>query len=131
MVDARTVGELASIKKATPDTPRWFKPFVDADLHVVFEPPKPVLRAHPFQCVDWFNRHNPDCAGSLSEQCADQERDLEPAVRAIRARVTAQAGELAMDPLPALCNEAESPALYAGCPLIFDADHASPYGNLE
>jgi len=99
-------------------------------VHVVFELPKPVLRAHPFRCVDWFNRNNPDCAGGLSERRADQERFRAPVVQAINTLVAAHPGMLAWDPLPLLCNEAECPALRAGRPLFFDADHVSPYGNL-
>jgi len=129
-VYARTPAELASIKKAAQDAPRWFTPFLDAGLQVVFELPKPVLRAHPFQCVDWFNRNNPDCAGGLSERRADQERYRGPVVQAINTLVAAHPGMLAWDPLPLLCNEAECPALRAGRPLFFDADHVSPYGNL-
>lgn len=129
-VYARTPAELASIQKAAQDAPRWFTPFLDAGLHVVFELPKPVLRAHPFQCVDWFNRNNPDCAGGLSERRTDQERYRGPVVQAINTLVAAHPGMLAWDPLPVLCNEAECPALRAGRPLFFDADHVSPYGNL-
>lgn len=127
---ARTAGELASIKAAAKDAPRWFTPFVDAGLHVALELPKPVLRAHPFQCVDWFNRHNPDCAGGLSERRADQERYREPVVQAIRALVAAHPGLSEWDPLPVLCDELECHALRSGRPLLFDADHLSPYGNL-
>ena len=129
-VYARSARELDSIRNAARDAPRWFLPFVDAGLHVVFELPKPVLRAHPFHCVDWFNRHNPDCAGGLSERRADQERYREPVVEAIRALVAAHTGLSTWDPLPDLCDVALCNAMHSGRPLYFDGDHVSPYGNL-
>jgi peptidoglycan/LPS O-acetylase OafA/YrhL len=127
---ARSPAELAGIERALQDAPRWFTPFLDAGLRVVFELPKPILRAHPFQCVDWFNRNNPDCAGGLSERRADQERYRAPVVDAIQRLVAAYPGVSAWDPLPALCDANQCNALVGGRPLFFDADHVSPYANL-
>src|SRR5438034_626021 len=69
----RTSKELQSIEQARRDAPDWFVPFQQAGLHVIFEAPKPVFRAHPFYCVDVYNRNNPDCRGGLTELRADQE----------------------------------------------------------
>ena len=97
----RSAAELAATRLAAEDAPRWITPFLDAGLRVMFEMPKPILRAHPFQCVDWFNRHNPHCAGGLSELRVDQERYRAPVVDAIDALVAAHPGVAAWDPLPA------------------------------
>lgn len=129
-VYARSASELEATGKATQDAPRWFTPFLNAGLRVVFEMPKPILRAHPFQCVDWFNRNNPDCVGGLSERRADQERYRAPVVDAIRQLAASHPGVSTWDPLPVLCDEDRCNALDRGRPLFFDGDHVSPYGNL-
>jgi hypothetical protein len=128
-VYARTPDELHSIDEAARDAPDWFVPFLDAGLHVVFELPKPVLGSHPFQCVDWFNRSNPVCAGGLSEKRSDQERYRAPVVVAL-ARLRAQhRGVTVWDPLPVLCDEMNCNALRGARPLFFDGDHVSPYAT--
>jgi peptidoglycan/LPS O-acetylase OafA/YrhL len=129
-VYTRSAAELAGIDLAAQDAPRWFTPFLDAGLRVVFEMPKPILASHPFQCVDWFNRNNPDCAGGLSERRVDQERYRAPVVEAIDRLVATHPGLSAWDPLPALCDGSHCNALVGGRPLFFDGDHISPYGNL-
>ena len=129
-VYGHTPEELGAMQRAVLDAPRWFVPFLKAGLHVVFELPKPVLRAHPYQCVDWFNRNNPDCAGGLSERRTDQERYRQPVVNGIRELVAAHAGVTEWDPLPRMCDDMSCPAMRGGHPLFFDGDHVSPYGNL-
>jgi hypothetical protein len=37
------------------------RPLADKGVQVVFEAPKPIFRAPPFRCSDWFNRSNPIC----------------------------------------------------------------------
>jgi peptidoglycan/LPS O-acetylase OafA/YrhL len=129
-VYARTADELRSIEMAAADAPRWFAPFLDAGLLVVFELPKPVLRSHPFQCVDWFNRGNPLCAAGSSERRENQERYRAPIVQALRRLAQTHAEVSLWDPLPELCDDERCSALAHGRPLFFDADHVSPYGNL-
>ncbi len=129
-VYSRSDKELTAMRAAELDAPRWILPFLDAGLHVLFELPKPVLRAHPFQCVDWFNRNNPDCAGGLSESRSDMERYRKPIVDAINRIAATYRGISTWDPLPILCVAESCNALEKGRPLYFDADHLSPYGNL-
>lgn len=128
-VYARSAEELRGIADAALDAPRWFVPMLDAGLKVVFELPKPVLRAHPFQCVDWFNRNNPLCADGLGERRDDQERYRAPVVHAIRALAEAHPGVSWWDPLPELCDATRCDAIVGGRPTYFDGDHVSPYGN--
>ncbi len=127
---ARSGAELAAIREAAADARRWITPFLDAGLNVVFEAPKPILRAHPFRCIDWFNRENPDCAAGLSEDRLDQERFRQPIVDAINQLVASYAGVSIWDPLPTLCNPKTCNAVEHGRPLFFDADHVTPYANL-
>lgn len=129
-VYARTPAERRLADLAVAQAPRWFEPFVAAGLRVVFELPKPVFSAHPFQCVDVFTRSNPVCAAGLSEPREAQDRLRAPAVDAIRHWSASYPGVSAWDPLPWLCDPDTCSALRGGRPLFFDGDHLSPYGNL-
>jgi hypothetical protein len=99
-------------------------------LRVVFEAPPPVFRAHPFSCVDGFNRNNPDCSGGLVERRADQQAYRAPIVDSLADLVRRHPGLRVWDPLPLLCDASACRALVGGRPLYFDGDHISPYGNL-
>jgi peptidoglycan/LPS O-acetylase OafA/YrhL len=127
---ARTPSELAGVSVASKDASLWVSPLLDAGLKVIFELPKPLFRVHPFQCVDWFNRHHPDCRPGLEESRQDQERYRAPTVDAIRALAANGEGIILWDPLPDLCDTQTCSALQNGRPLFFDGDHLSPYGNL-
>ncbi|MFP5396840.1 MAG: acyltransferase family protein [Gammaproteobacteria bacterium] len=126
----RSASDTARTRAAAADAWTWITPFLDAGLHVVFELPKPVFRAHAFQCLDWFNRDNPDCRFGLDERRDDQERYRAPVVDALRGLAAAHPRIHLWDPLPHLCESAACSALRDGRPLFFDADHVSPYGNL-
>lgn len=127
---ARSASDAAQTREAAADAWSWVRPFLDADLHVVFELPKPVFRAHAFQCVDWFNRHHPDCRLGLTERREDQERYRAPVVEALHRMAAAHPRIHLWDPLPQLCDPVACSAMRSGRPLFFDADHVSPYGNL-
>lgn len=129
-VYARTSTELAGVKAAASDAPRWILPLLDAGLKVIFELPKPIFRVHPFQCVDWFNKRHPDCSPGITERRADQERYRAPAVEAGQDLASKHAGIIVWDPLPDLCEQDTCSALRGARPLFFDGDHLSPYGNL-
>lgn len=129
-VYARTPQERAATAVAAADAPRWIVPLTAAGLRVVIELPKPLLRAHPFMCVDAFNRGNPLCRDGLVEAVADQERLRAPVVQALQRLRDADPGVQLWDPFLHLCAEGRCPAMRDGRPLFFDADHLSPYGNL-
>lgn len=126
----RSAQEVARTRAAAADAWAWIGPFLDAGMHVVFELPKPVFRAHAFQCVDWFNRHNPDCRFGLVERREDQERYRAPVVDALQDLAKAHPRVHNWDPLPRLCGAATCSAMWGDRPLFFDGDHVSPYGNL-
>jgi peptidoglycan/LPS O-acetylase OafA/YrhL len=127
---ALTAAERDGLARAREDAPRWIVPFLAAGLKVVLEAPKPVFRAHPFACVEWWQRRNPECAAPLEERRADLERYRAPVMDALRALADEHPGVRLWDPLPSLCDGTTCAALRAGRPLFFDADHLSPYGNL-
>lgn len=127
---ARSASDISRTRDAAADARSWITPYLDAGLHVVFELPKPVFRAHAFQCVDWFNRNNPDCRFGLAERREDQERYRAPVAAALQGLAASHPRIHAWDPLPQLCTATSCGALQDGRPLYFDGDHISPYGNL-
>jgi hypothetical protein len=126
----RTEQELGALTRAMSDAPRWIEPLVAAKLRVVLEAPKPLFRAHPFACVEWWNRWNPECSAGLDERRPDLERYRAPVMDALRYLAARYPGVTLWDPLQVLCGEAVCSAMHAGRPLFFDGDHLSPYGNL-
>ena len=126
----RTEQELVALRRATSDAHRWIEPLVAAGARVVLEAPKPVFRAHPFACVEWWNRWNPECSAGLEERRLDLERYRAPVMNALKDLAATYPGVTIWDPMQALCGEAVCSAMQAGRPLFFDGDHLSPYGNL-
>lgn len=126
----RTPAELTEIAAATRDSQRWIDSLINAGARVVVTLPLPIFRVHPFQCVDWFNRHHPDCEAGLVEQRADQERYRAPTISAIRKATMNRTEVSIWDPFPELCELDVCSALRGGRPLFFDGDHLSPYANL-
>lgn len=105
------------------------QPLLDRGVQVVIEAPKPVFRAAPFRCADWFNRMNPYCApGFRVERATIEARRARP-LAAITAYAAVTPGVSVWDPLPVLCPDAVCSAFRDGRPLYFDADHLSQYGN--
>ena len=97
-------------------------------LHVILDAPRPVFRAPPFRCSDWFNRSNPACrAGfSMSRQILLEHR--EPIMVALR-KLESSLGVHVWDPFPILCPGAACSAFDGNKPLFFDADHLSGHGG--
>lgn len=98
-------------------------------VRVVIDAPLPLFKAGAYRCSDWFNRHNPACAGGLSMPRADLDRLLAPQM-ALLAELAAQYPSLTVwDPLPLLCGPQTCSAVEEGEPLFFDNDHLSGHGN--
>ena len=116
-------------RHAEDDAIALLQPLADRGLHLVLEAPKPVLRAPPFRCADWFNAGNPICRPGLTITREDIERYRSPVLDSF-ARMTARMPALGIwDPLPILCPAAVCEASMDGRPLYFDGDHLSAYGN--
>jgi len=121
---------LQSVVKATLDARQWFEPFERADLHVMFELPKPIFRSPPFRCVDFFNKLNPQCLNGLSEKRSKLEAFRAPIVEAIKNLAVQHPTVVTWDPFIVLCSKEYCNAIQEGHPLFFDADHISAYANL-
>jgi peptidoglycan/LPS O-acetylase OafA/YrhL len=105
-------------------------PFVARGVRIVFEAPKPILRASPFRCVDWFNKDNPVCSPGLTIRRSELERYREPVMDAFAEIAKRVDGVSVWDPFPLLCpDEICSAATPDGHPLFYDGDHPSGYAN--
>ncbi|NIK50506.1 acyltransferase family protein [Xanthomonas arboricola] len=96
---------------------------------LVFEAPKPVLRAPPYRCSDWFNRGNAICANGMQIGRKAMEDYRAPALDGLRRIASGLGGASIWDPLPSLCDAQVCAPTRQGRPLFFDADHLSGYGN--
>jgi peptidoglycan/LPS O-acetylase OafA/YrhL len=105
------------------------KPLSDAGMQLILEAPKPVLKAPPFRCSDWFNRSNPICQKGLVVQRSEAEQHREVAMR----RILVVAGHLpaadVWDPLPMLCPNGACGSPNEREPMLFDGDHISGFAN--
>lgn len=124
----RHPARIAERKQALEEAARFIEKLQAMQLHVILDAPKPLFRAPPFRCLDWFNRSNPDCSAGFE---ISRELLLE-----IRAPVMASLGELershgvyVWDPFPTLCPDAKCSALHGRRPVFFDTDHLSGYGG--
>ncbi|MBO9874238.1 MULTISPECIES: acyltransferase family protein [Xanthomonas] len=118
---ARSAGETAAVA--------LLQPLAQRGVRIVFEAPKPVLRAPPYRCSDWFNRGNPICAHGIPIPRATMERYRAPVLQSLQ-RIAAQLPHASVwDPLPLLCDAQQCTGFGDGRPLFFDADHLSGYGN--
>ncbi|RZL03507.1 MAG: acyltransferase [Rubrivivax sp.] len=105
------------------------KPLSDKGVHVAFEAPKPIFKAPPFRCSDWFNSSNPVCEDGFAMP-KDQEIAMRQPVMKLMERITANLpGSSIWDPLPVLCPKSPCSSYQGKLPLFFDGDHLSGYGN--
>jgi peptidoglycan/LPS O-acetylase OafA/YrhL len=100
-----------------------------AGLTVVLEAPKPVLRAPPFRCSDWFNSGNPICQGGSAIDRDELLRRRQPVMDAIAELQRRHPRLVVWDPFPVLCPDSTCQAFDHGLPIFFDGDHLSGHGN--
>jgi peptidoglycan/LPS O-acetylase OafA/YrhL len=98
-------------------------------VHIVFEGPKPLFKAPPFRCADWFNRSNPICAPGFSMPRTVLDAFREPVLQSFAEIARKVPGVSVWDPYPILCPEQECSAWRDEKPLFLDGDHISGYGN--
>lgn len=119
----------AGRKQVVDETVLLLREFTSRGVHVVFEAPKPLFKAPPFRCADWFNRNNPICAQGL-EMPRQQLQDYRQPVLTAFAEIQQQLPGIGIwDPFPTLCPVEPCSAWHAARPLFLDADHISGYGN--
>ncbi|MDR6674797.1 acyltransferase family protein [Xanthomonas sp. 1678] len=105
------------------------QPLAQRGVRIVFEAPKPLLRAPPYRCSDWFNRGNAICARGTQIPRATMESYRAPVLQSLQ-RIAARLPHASVwDPLPELCEPTRCAGMRDGRPLFFDADHLSGYGN--
>ena len=129
---AMSGAEAAQLRAAAVDEAvALLRPLLDKGVHVVFEAPKPIFRAPPFRCSDWFNRSNPVCEPGFEMNRADLLAYRQPVMQSYAAIASQVDGLLVWDPFPILCPGEPCRARVEGTPLFFDGDHVSGYGNMR
>ena len=124
-----TPGMRAMYQKALAEGDGILRRLESKSVKVVLEAPKPLFKAMPYRCADWFNASNPACSAGMEMPRAYIEDFRAPIMESIAA-LQAQHPELIVwDPLPVLCPTAVCSAFADGKPLFFDSDHLSAYGN--
>ncbi|MHC8413579.1 acyltransferase family protein [Pseudomonas sp. Hz4] len=100
-----------------------------ARVQVLIDAPKPLFKAPPYRCSDWFNQMNPICKPGFTME-REQLEQLRAPQMALIDRLTRQYPMLQVwDPLPLLCPGRTCSAFDDDKPLFRDADHLSGYGN--
>lgn len=106
------------------------RPLMERGVFVVIDAPKPIFRAPPFRCSDWFNRYNPICAGGFEVERRFMEDYRRPVVETLHRIAQKHPNVRLWDPLPELCSPARCAALNTdGQPLFSDGDHLTALGN--
>ncbi len=100
-----------------------------AGLKVLIDLPKPIFKAPPFRCSDWFNQSNPICKAGMSIERQFLLEHRQSVVQSIQILKARHANVFVWDPFPVLCQGEICSAFNGNKPLFFDGDHLSGYGN--
>lgn len=98
-------------------------------VHLLIDAPKPVFRAPPFRCADWFNAANPVCERGLTITREELQPFLDPVKKGMDKLASAFPQMVVWDPFPVLCPDEVCHAFDGDKPMFFDADHLSAHGN--
>jgi hypothetical protein len=99
-------------------------------FHVLIDAPKPIFKAPPFRCSDWFNGSNPICEPGFEVTRDELLQRRRPAMDAIRKLQQEEPADVVWDPFPYLCQHSTCSAFDGEKPIFFDGDHLTNYGNL-
>ncbi|KAF1307432.1 acyltransferase family protein [Pseudomonas putida] len=116
--------------RAVIDAVATLKAFAGNGVQIVFEGPKPLFRAPPFRCADWFNHENPICRPGFSVSRDLLESFRKPVLQSYAKMIEQLPGASVWDPFPVLCPGRECDAYRDGKPLFLDGDHLSGNGNM-
>ena len=100
-----------------------------ASLIVVMDLPRPVFKAPPFRCSDWFNSDNPDCAGGVTMDRGFLLEFRQPVMESFDRVMRDHPKLVVWDTFPILCPSEVCRAFDGKMPLFFDGDHLSAHGN--
>ena len=98
-------------------------------FRIILDAPKPVYRAPPFRCSDWFNKDNSVCAPGFFVSSAELRKIDEPVLRNLESLKDTTPGLHIWDPFPVLCPGEICSAFRGDVPLFLDQDHLSGHGN--
>ena len=120
----------AGRERAVIDAVATLKTFAENGVQIVFEGPKPLFRAPPFRCADWFNHDNPICRPGFNVSRDLLESFRKPVLQSYAKMINQLPGSSVWDPFPVLCPGRECNAYRDGKPLFLDGDHLSGNGNM-
>lgn len=119
-----------NMEAARTDAERLLKRLQAAQLNILIDAPKPVFKAAPNRCSDWFNRMNPVCAPGLTMARDQLERLRAPQMQLLQQLEARYPALHTWDPLPLLCAGPTCSAYDDNAkPLFFDSNHLSGHGN--
>ncbi|HDM8356028.1 TPA: acyltransferase family protein [Yersinia enterocolitica] len=107
------------------------KEFADKGVRIVFEAPKPLFKAPPFRCADWFNKDNLICKPGFEMSRKTLEEFRAPVLQGYANIASRLPGVEVWDPFPTLCPSETCSAFDGAEPLFMDGDHLSGHGNMK
>ena len=90
-------------KSIVKETAEIIKRFENKGVHVLIDAPKPIFRAPPFRCSDWFNKSNPICQQGLSVKRDFLLKFREPVMQSLKELGHQLPKLIIWDPFPLLC----------------------------
>lgn len=105
------------------------KVLLQLPVTIIIDAPKPILKAPPFRCSDWFNRSNPIGAPGLSISRTELEAHRAPIMSSLAELQQRFPDIVIWDPFPILCPGETLGAFDGEKPLFFDGDHISGHAN--
>ena len=97
-------------------------------LNVLIDAPKPIFRAPPFRCADWFNRSNPICEPGFTISRELLSKLREPVMESLQSLHRLH-NVFLWDPFPVLCSGIVCSAFDGKKPVFSDGDHLSNHGQ--
>lgn len=128
MARAQSPARIAEREQALQQAEAFVRRCHELGLTVLIDAPKPIFKAPPFRCADWYNRHNPICAPGFAVDRELLIRHREPVMRSL-ATLQHDSGVVVWDPFPVLCDTPVCSAFRDGKPMFVDGHHLSGYGN--
>lgn len=101
----------------------------ELDLNIIIEAPKPVFKAPPFRCSDWFNKYNPICKSGRKIKKAVLLKHRQPTMNSLEKLSQTFPNIAVWDPFPILCESDYCSSFNGDKPLFFDGHHLSAHGN--
>jgi peptidoglycan/LPS O-acetylase OafA/YrhL len=101
-----------------------------AKVQILIDAPKPLFKAPPNRCSDWFNYMNPVCDPGLTVERRQIAKLRAPQMQLLATLQSEYPNLHVWDPLPLLCPYSACSAYDRdGKPLYNDADHLTGHGN--